>query len=649
MSGKGRTGGVDGFRLDINGLRAWAVLAVVLYHFGVAPFSGGFAGVDVFFVISGYLMFGIIHQGLERGRFSLWQFYLARARRIWPALLVLCLVLLVLGWFFLMPEEYSRLGKHVRQSLVFNSNFEYFSEAGYFDVASQEKWLLHTWSLSVEWQFYLLFPLLLILLHRLGLRGAVMLGTLAALLGLSYVASGWRTSAAADEAFFLLHTRAWEMLAGALVFLLQPRVRPGATASRWLEALGLWLILLAVLGFDKHDLWPGWLAAAPVAGAVLVILAQRQGSLWTGSRPMQWLGMASYSIYLWHWPVAVALAYFQGLDQPLWIAAGIVLSLALGHLSYRWVETPSRQRLASWPARRAVMVLLVLLAVSVVLAQQIRRHGVPDRLPEVVAQIEATSHDKNPRSKDCLVKEDSCLYGEGPVRAILLGDSHADHLLAGLRASLPEGEGAVLFKGVAACFVMFDVRSNHGGERCDQLNHWLSQHHRELPAGVPLIFTGIYSAYTNRSQADGKHADFYFDEQVQVFSETYFQQFRERYLKMACELAETRPVFVVRPTPIMPLEVPQAVGRAKLLGRPEPQIGSSLQQYQEQHAFILTLQDEAAEQCGVKVLDPLPLLCDGQQCPGVRDGLPLYRDTSHLTERASRALAPIFVEVFVGN
>ena len=634
-----------GFRQDINGLRAWAVFAVVLYHFGVAPFGGGFAGVDVFFVISGYLMYGIVRQDLEAERFSLWQFYLARARRIWPALLVLCLGLLALGWVFLMPEEYQRLGRHVRESLVFTSNLEYFGEAGYFDVASQEKWLLHTWSLSVEWQFYLIFPLLLMLLNRFRLGRAAEMGTLSALLALSYVASGWRATVAPDEAFFLLHTRAWEMLAGALAYQYQARFRLGPSGSRWLEFAGLGLILLAVLGFDKHDLWPGWFAAVPVAGAVLVILAQRQASPWTGIRPMQWLGDVSYSVYLWHWPVVVALSYFQLLDQPLWLAGGIAGSLLLGQLSYRWVEKPSRQHLARLPMRRAFPFLLVLLVVSVVLAQQVRRHGFPDRLPEEVARIEAASNDKNPRSKECLVREDSCQYGNGPLRAIVVGDSHADHLLAGLRANIQVGEGVVQFRGVAACFVMFGAQSNQGGVRCERLSQWLKEHHHELPGGVPLILTGIYSAYTNQSQVSDKPTTFYFDEQVQQFNETYFNQFREHYLAMTCELARLRPVFVVRPTPIMPRNVPQVLGRARLLGQPAPRIASSRQSYQAQHAFILALQDEAAEQCGVRILDPLPLLCDADQCPGERDGVPLYRDTSHLTEHSSRTLAPLFVEV----
>lgn len=141
------------FRHDINGLRAWAVMAVVLYHFGVPGFASGFVGVDVFFVISGFLMTSIIISGLEQGRFSLWGFYRARARRIIPALLVLCISLLILGWFWLPSIDYKILGTHAATALVFVSNLKFWREAGYFDVASHEKWLLHTWSLSVEWQF----------------------------------------------------------------------------------------------------------------------------------------------------------------------------------------------------------------------------------------------------------------------------------------------------------------------------------------------------------------------------------------------------------------------------------------------------------------------------------------------------------------
>lgn len=197
------------FRTDINGLRAWAVVAVMLFHFGVPGFAGGFVGVDVFFVISGFLMTQIIVKGLEGGRFSVWGFYLARARRILPALLVLCAVLLALGWFVLPAPDYRPLGMHVLTSVLFASNIQYWREAGYFDAASHDKWLLHTWSLSVEWQFYLVLPLLLWGVWRWwpGRRNAarVLAAGLVASLGLSV----WLTAHKPEAAFFLLPTRAW--------------------------------------------------------------------------------------------------------------------------------------------------------------------------------------------------------------------------------------------------------------------------------------------------------------------------------------------------------------------------------------------------------------------------------------------------------
>ncbi len=636
-----------GFRADINGLRAWAVLAVVLYHFGVAPFAGGFAGVDVFFVISGYLMCGIILGGLERGKFSLWTFYLARGRRIWPALIVLCLAVLVFGWFYLMPEEYLRLGKHARESLLFSSNIEYFGEAGYFDVASQQKWLLHTWSLSVEWQFYLVFPLLLMLLYRLGMRGYGLTLCLALLLLVSYLLTGWRGQVNPDEAFYLLHTRAWEMLAGALVYRLQGAVRLAPGGQRLLEAVGLALILLSVLCFDKSTLWPGWLAGVPVLGAALLILAHRQDSLWTCSRPMQWLGTSSYSIYLWHWPVVVGLAYFGVQDSPFWIVAGIALSLLLGQLSFLWVETPARRGLSKFSDGRAATLLILVVMVFAVLAQQVRRHGFPDRLPEAVARVEAVHADKHPRSRACLAEGESCLYGQGPVRAILIGDSHADHLLAGLLENIPEDKGSVLFRGMALCLITFDARFNQeGGERCDQMSQWLKENHRSLPAGVPLVLAGAYSLYTNSSEISDREVLFYFDEHVRTFSAEYFRIFRERYVTMVCEMARERPVYQVRATPILNQDVPQIMGRALLLGEPVPELSLSMKRYREQHVFIHAWQDEAVERCGAHVLDPLPLLCDADHCPGARDGLPLYRDNNHLSQRSSRMLASVFAEVF---
>lgn len=175
------------FRRDINGLRAWAVIAVVLYHFGIVGFGGGFVGVDVFFVISGFLMTGIISRGLQGGNFSVWSFYWDRGKRIAPALIAVSAVLLVVGWFWLMPDDYKKLARHVSWSVLFKSNLGYLQEAGYFDSAAREKWLLHTWSLSIEWQFYLIFPLIIAAVWKVIPKRGALVATHVILLLMSFV------------------------------------------------------------------------------------------------------------------------------------------------------------------------------------------------------------------------------------------------------------------------------------------------------------------------------------------------------------------------------------------------------------------------------------------------------------------------------
>lgn len=632
------------FRQDINGLRAWAVMAVVLYHFGVVCISGGFAGVDVFFVISGYLMYGIISGGIERGDFSVWRFYIARARRIFPALIVLCIVVLVFGWFFLMPEEYKLLGRHARESLTFSSNLRYFGESGYFDVASQEKWLLHTWSLSVEWQFYLILPLVLMLVSKF-LPGryantAVIGGLFVVSLGLCL----WRTSVVPSEAFYMLQTRAWEMLAGALVFMFSHRRLP-ESLRKTLELMGFALILATIVLLDKQSLWPGWRATLPVAGAVLVLLAARGQSLWTANRPAQWLGTRSYSIYLWHWPLVVALGYLELLSDPLWVAAAIALSLLLAHLSYMLVEIPARQRLSRLSTGHAGVVIIVALVLAATLAQQVRRSGFPDRLPQSVATVEAERNNHNPRLKECLDPAASCIYGEEPVRVILLGDSHADAVATALQAALPEGQGGVLFRGGSGCLIAFGMQTRNDKPICDKLNIDLEKQHVDLPAGVPIVMMGRTSEYVQSGLLGGAQPTFHFGEPVDQFNVEFLEQFRERYVATLCSLAEYRPVYVVRPTPEMGVDVPTLIGRAMLLGR-ERHFSLSLTDYHKRHAFVWAAQDEAVKRCGVNLLNPLPYLCSNGTCPSTQDNRPLYRDGDHLSEFGNRLLVPMFREVF---
>jgi len=321
------------FRKDINGLRAIAVIAVVLFHFNSSWLPGGFAGVDVFFVISGFLMTGIIFRGIEQEDFSILKFYVARANRIIPALAVLCLVLLIFGWFYLVPFDYRGLGKHIGSSMGFLSNIIYWTESGYFSASSHEKWLLHTWSLSVEWQFYILYPLVLVAMRKFmsvdAMKKTILIGTVLGFIFCVVVTYRWP-----NPAYYLLSTRAWEMMVGGVAFLYPFSIQ--SKRKKFIEWLGLTLIIGSYVLISGENPWPGYLAILPVLGTFFIIQAQRNDSFITSNVVFQKIGSWSYSIYLWHWPITVAIYYFSLND--IFIYIGIILSVLLGFLSNKYIE-----------------------------------------------------------------------------------------------------------------------------------------------------------------------------------------------------------------------------------------------------------------------------------------------------------------------
>jgi len=322
------------FRKDINGLRAIAVIAVVIFHFNSSWLPGGFSGVDIFFVISGFLMTGIIFRGFEQENFSIVKFYIARVNRIVPALALLCLTLLVLGWLFLPPMDYRTLGKHAQRSIFFVSNFLYLKEAGYFDTPSYEKWLLHTWSLSVEWQFYIVYPVILAVLKKyISLNSIKICVLIGAFLG--FVFCVFSTYLWPDASYYLLFSRSWEMMLGGVAFLYPFALRE--KGKKIIEGIGGVLIIGSYFLVSKNTPWPGYLALFPVTGTFLIIQAQRSSSLITSNTLFQYLGKWSYSIYLWHWPLVVAIYYFSLNESFIYV--GIILSILFGFLSHKYIES----------------------------------------------------------------------------------------------------------------------------------------------------------------------------------------------------------------------------------------------------------------------------------------------------------------------
>lgn len=648
------------FRHDINGLRAWAVIAVIFYHFGITGFNGGFIGVDVFFVISGFLMTKIIIKGLEQGTFSLVGFYVARGRRIFPALLALCAALLVFGWFILLPPDYKMLSSHSIYALTFLSNVEFWQEAGYFDVASHEKWLLHTWSLSVEWQFYLILPLILWSVWIFKPGRVAQIWVVGFALVASLTASIWTTSTQPSAAFYLLHTRAWEMLGGGMVFLASGHLNLTDRFRRLIELTGLFLILLAIAAFDKDTAWPGWHAALPVGAAMLVLLANRS-SPWTNNRVAQWLGDRSYSLYLWHWPLVVTIVYLGWRDNPLAIAAGLLLTTIFGHLSFEWIENTSRRLLERQNLAYAGVALTLAAAVVAFPAVAVwKQQGVLGRFASAVELAAAESNNMNPRRKDCHVTAGlampSCVYGGNDWKVISLGDSHSSELITALAKAQTQGDAGVVQWTYSGCSFVPRMKRTPamqgvlGGKdyRCDEFIAWAQTQLEILPATIPVVIINRYAASAFGANEDNNLVDVpgvYFSKLYKRTTPEFLTEFASHITSSACELAKKRVVYMVRPIPEMGFDVPKTLSRRMAFGATDD-LFITMQAYKKRNAWVWAAQDAAHAQCGVKILDPTPYLCRDGKCYGSQKGRPLYSDDDHLSEFGNKLLVPMFAEVY---
>jgi peptidoglycan/LPS O-acetylase OafA/YrhL len=334
------------YRPEVDGLRSVAVLPVIFFHAGMPLFSGGFVGVDVFFVISGYLITLIISAGVQSGSFSIVDFYERRARRILPALFFVALVCIPFAVFILTPRDLDGFGKSLAAIVVFSSNVLFWREAGYFDTAAELKPMLHTWSLAVEEQFYIFFPLLLMLIWGRGRRCVGFV--LGLILALSFVFGWWGSINWPSGAFYLLPARGWELLVGALVALFQDRLRSGISSSLQvsLALIGLGLIAVAVFSYSSQTPVPGPFTAVPVLGAALIILYARDANF--VAKVLSWgplvtIGLISYSAYLWHQPLFAFYKYKRFVEPShLEMALLTLLVFPLAYLTWRFVETPLR-------------------------------------------------------------------------------------------------------------------------------------------------------------------------------------------------------------------------------------------------------------------------------------------------------------------
>lgn len=424
------------FRKDINGLRALAVISVVLYHFNVPFFSGGFSGVDIFFVISGFLMTGIIFSKLEKNDFSLIGFYVDRAKRIIPALSFTCILVFLACWFFLTPTDFETVGRHIYSSLLFISNIVYFQEINYFDASASQKWLLHTWSLSVEWQFYLILPLIISIIFKVNKK--LLKPLLYITLILSFAWSIYLTETGNNsEAFYLLPSRAWEMILGGLVYLSNIKLNNrNKVILHYSSVLGM---ILGVICLTKYNQWPGSLALIPVISAAVFIAANHESKLFCNGIS-QFVGKISYSVYLCHWPVVVAIGYF-GFSGVLIQIIGVLCSFALGTVSFYLIEDPARKYIKKLDSHtyKEIAIIIAIIVIPFSLAiYSAQNGGIASRFPyslmtsKEIAQERARYWVDGDKEKPVPVS--------GTKKIVIIGNSHAVDLTYALTESGMKGD-----------------------------------------------------------------------------------------------------------------------------------------------------------------------------------------------------------------
>ncbi|MEZ9351358.1 acyltransferase family protein [Vibrio splendidus] len=616
------------FRKDINGLRAIAVIAVVLFHFKESWLPGGFAGVDVFFVISGYLMTGIIFKGLEDNTFSVVRFYLSRSKRIIPALAVLCFMLLVFGWLYLDPLNYRVLGEHVASSIGFVSNVIYWRESGYFDAASYEKWLLHTWSLSVEWQFYIIYPLILIAMKRfmpiIAVKYAIFFG---AFIGFIFcVVATYRLP---ELSYYFLPTRAWEMMFGGVAYLFPWSLNKKLKVR--VEWLGFVLIIGSYFFMSKYNPWPGYFALLPVLGAFLLIQSNRKSSIITGNRIFQFVGKSSYSIYLWHWPIVVYMHNY-GYESTFSIFSGIALSFVFGVISFFVVEKRLVFNIKELNLINIIKYPPVLGALSLILfgTYVFWTNGADVRFDKSQRASIASIIDAN---SDWAYPKASYYFEGSPIREIksnsngstlFIGDSLIEQYYPRAQVLANSGLGDITFLTQGGCMPI--VGMARPDKKCKSLNK--TEAFLKGKKFDNIVLGGYWFHYLS-------------DESPYFISDTnghYKFSSEKGHLIVLNKVRDllyllnkhANQVYFVLPTPTGDMFSPEVLSLNILNGQ-ENNKAIDKAVFTKKYSELYVYMKELSKQFDLILIDPLDSFCPNSKCP-ITDGKaePMFRDTIHL-------------------
>lgn len=652
------------YRSEIDGLRTLAVLPVILFHAGCDIFSGGYVGVDVFFVISGYLITSIIYPEIRSGTFSIARFYERRARRILPALFVVCLVCIPFAWFWMLPQELEAFAKSLVAVNLFASNILFWRESGYFDGAAELKPLLHTWSLAVEEQFYVLFPLLLILLRKLPRN--LLLAVLVLLSSLSLALAQWGSTAFPSANFYLLPTRAWELGVGAALAVagdFRQRIPPQYAGP--LSMQGLLLILYAIFAFDGALPFPGLWALMPVAGAALIIAFATPHTLvgrLLGSAPMVAIGLLSYSMYLWHQPLFAfaRIRLYDGVPPSIYIALSL-LALVLAYLSWRFIERPFRSsQTFSRPQifGGAVTGAIAMLSAGVIGSAA---SGLPQRMPDSVVRMAAWATDEDTSARRCefdhhkpFSANKACHYGAFSQSVIIWGDSHARATSVGLRQVLNENEINLIQYTTTGCAPVLGYDWLHGDFGClAQTRAMYTAARASIEADV-VVIVGRWSFFTEHIGFDNREGGREWDKfnypvieadpTAASTSQNYRDHIAELFRGTVQGLLDAgKRVVLVYPIPEVGWDVPKHLAYEQLYGvATEQPLSTGYAVFKQRSQRANQLLDTLPNHAGLLRVRPERIFCDSRianRCIAEWNDAPLYFDDDHLNSVGAQLLS----------
>jgi peptidoglycan/LPS O-acetylase OafA/YrhL len=625
------------YRRDIDGLRAIAVLSVVAFHAFPTMFRGGFIGVDIFFVISGFLISSIIVKGLAQGSFSFATFYERRIKRIFPALLLVMATCLAFGWFALFPDELKQLGNHMAGGASFISNFVLWREVGYFDRAADTKPLLHLWSLAIEEQFYIVWPVLLLLAWK---RRMNLLAVTATLALLSFALNIGAIAGYPSATFYSPASRAWELLIGAMLACLSLKPLPelarvrAALSPSLQAAAGFALLALGLALVTRERPFPGALALLPAVGAVLIIGAGPRAWLnrtLLSSRLLVGIGLISYPLYLWHWPLlAFAQIVESGTPAPALRAALVTLAMALAWLTWRLVERPLR-----FGGARHTVVVLALLMLGMAAAGGVawRSGGLPGRdaivdnarHQKALVMVEDTQNAAACKKRygfDSMYEY--CLLARidrAPTVA-LIGDSHGYHVVAGLTSYYGAIGENLLYLGTRHPYWGLDPAGDPYQQATQQM--------LELALATDSIKTVVFSTHVKLYNGAPE-------------SRAIVAAARETLRRFT---AAGKRVIFMNDVPILSFDPRACIKRAGVASSatrtpcamPRAEVDA---QSPDHDPIVLGLMKEFP---AVELFQTAPLLCDAKLCWAMKDGQLLYRDKDHLSYDGDLYIGKKFAE-----